>query len=72
MQSSVDIANEGTSKPLIDKEVLQNDSAQEMHSVDEPRISEEAEAVAQELKDTTPSLRISRAPLSESGKTFVV
>ncbi|CAB4012938.1 methionine synthase reductase-like, partial [Paramuricea clavata] len=66
LPSSVDIANEGTSKPLIDKEVLQNDSAQQIHSVDKPSISEETKAVAQELKDKTPSLRISRAPLSES------
>ena len=67
-QPTVEITNEGTSKTLIDEGVSQKGQTQEINSVHDPGISDETGTVAQELKDIIPSLRISKAPLSESGE----
>jgi hypothetical protein len=68
LPSSVVMANEDTSKQSIDKDVLQNGPVQEKESVDETSSSKNTKNVAQEPKDTTPSLKISTAPLSKSGE----
>ncbi|XP_028403678.1 methionine synthase reductase-like [Dendronephthya gigantea] len=55
-----------TSRPLMDKDALQNDVAVDMNNADHSCILEETTAPVQDDYESTPSLRISRAPLSES------
>ena len=55
--------------PLKDKDVLQNGLAKEVNcTTDTTDVRKENKDVKQEVKDTSPSLRSSIAPLSESGK----
>ena len=67
LPSSVETTNEDASKPLIHEDVLQNGLSLEKNSVDQTNSSEDTKTVA---LDKIPSLRISTAPLSKSGKLF--
>lgn len=71
--TSDDIAdNKNTARPLLDKEILQNDASVYVNSSNHSCVSKERTVPPQDVHDlfSTSSLRISRAPLSESGTVY--
>ena len=69
LKSPVEITTENMANPVKDKDVLENGLTEEINcTTDTTDVRKENKDVEQEVKDTSPSLRSSIAPLSESGK----